>query len=326
MSAAPAPHDGGREGPSDDDQSLLTVDGPRPWLRPIYAHLRYYTPSQSLFLVALGADTYAQNDSTEPGHDKLATFTSLDLSDLSTAVNGLLLPRPAAPFAYAALDRPRRGRKGARAAYVLTLPDPAPEDPEMTVDGPRPATGLLSLLPRLDLTLSDRLVLTTLTLLSIDGAEVAVTTRRLAHLCGISRTTAVQAIARLTSAQPTGTPGAMHGRPPLLLPLAPTVGQRPARYRLDLLPCLREGVQFGDQSGVQLPEPERSAGVQSGDQSGVQSGVQSGDQSGVQFSRDNLTSPNLTSPIDRTSVSTDARARRSAEPQSMNHHSSVDAR
>lgn len=301
MSTAPAPNDGGREGPPDDDQTLLTVDSPRPWLRTIYAHLRYYTPSQSLFLVALGADTFARNDVSEPGHDRLAAFTSLDLSDLSTAVNGLRLPRDAAPFDHAALKRPRQGRKGARAAYMLMLPDPAPEDPELIVDGERPAAGLLSLLPRLDLTLSDRLVLTTLTLLSLDGAEVAVTTRRLAQLCGISRTTAVQAITRLTSPQPEATPGAVMGRPPLLLSLAPTVGQRPARYRLNLLPCLRGGVQFGDQSGVQ-------------------------------FSRDNLTSPNLTSPIDRPSVSTDARARRSAgpqpqpQPQPMNDHASVDAR
>ncbi|ATG52641.1 hypothetical protein CFK38_14740 [Brachybacterium vulturis] len=326
MSTASAPHDGGREGPTHDDQSLLTVDGPRPWLRTIYAHLRHYTPSQSLFLVALGADTYAQNDSTEPGHDKLATFTSLDLSDLSTAVNGLLLPRPAAPFDHAALMRPRRGRKGARAAYVLTLPDPAPEDPEMAVDGERPATGLLSLLPRLDLTLSDRLVLTTLTLLSIDGAEVAVTTRRLAHLCGISRTTAVQAIARLTSHQPKGTPGAVMGRPPLLLPLAPTVGQRPARYRLDLLPSLRSGDQVGARVSVQNPEPEPSTSDQVGARVSARVGDQVGARVGDQFSRDNLTSPDLTSPIERASVSTAVRARRSAEPQSMDHHASVDAR
>lgn len=234
-------HHAGRDAPLERDPQLLEVDGARPWLSIVSPHLPYYTPMQRLALVGIAADTHPGKETTTPGHDRLAAFTSLSLADLSTAIGGLLLPRERAPYSTPALRRVTRAGNGARATYRLTLP--ALEAPHtIIVDWERPAAGLLCLLPRLDLTLSARLVLTVLTLLSPDGETVEVSNRRMAMLCGLTRETVIIAMAQLCREVPPGTEhGARAGRAPLLELLTPAAGQRPARYRLALLPHVTGG-------------------------------------------------------------------------------------
>ena len=236
----PAPRAGHDAAPERDPQ-LLEVDGARPWLSLVIPHLPFYTPKQRLALVAIAADTHGGKETTEPGHDRLAAFTSLSLTDLSSAIGGLLLPRDRSPYSTPALRRVRRGTTGERTAYRLLLPDLEARH-TLTVDDERPAAGLLCLLPRLDLTLSARLVLTMLTLLSVDGRTVEASNRHLAVLCGIGRDTVIAAMDQLCHDVPPGTDHYLpYGRPALLEVLADSAGQRPARYRLDLLPYVTGG-------------------------------------------------------------------------------------
>src|SRR5699024_9148654 len=207
-----------------------------PWLSLVIPHLPFYTPKQRLALVAIAADTHGGKETTEPGHDRLAAFTSLSLTDLSSAIGGLLLPRDRSPYSTPALRRVRRGTTGARTAYRLLLPDLEARH-TLTVDDERPAAGLLCLLPRLDLTLSARLVLTMLTLLSVDGRTVEASNRHLAVLCGIGRDTVIAAMDQLCHDVPPGTDHHLPNRRPARHEvLADSAAQRPARYRLH--PCV----------------------------------------------------------------------------------------
>lgn len=240
MITTPAPRAGHDAAPERDPQ-LLEVDGARPWLSLVIPHLTFYAPMQCLALVAIAADTHGGKETTEPGHDRLAAFTSLSPTDLSKAIRGLLDPRERAPYNTPALRRVRRGTTGARTAYRLTLPDLEARH-TITVDDERPAAGLLCALPRLDLTLSTRLVLTMLTLLSVDGHTVEASNRHLAVLCGLNRETVIGAVDQLRLEVPPGTDHRVpNGRRPLLELLAPAVGQRPARYQLNLLPYVIAG-------------------------------------------------------------------------------------
>lgn len=234
-------HPAGRDAAPERDPRLLQVDGARPWLSIVSPHLPFYTPMQRLALVGIAADTYEGRETSAPGHDRLAAFTSLSLADLSSAIGGLLLPRDRAPYSTPALRRVTRGGNGSRTTYRLTLPTLEAHH-SIIVDSERPAAGMLCLLPRYELTLSARLVLTVLTLLSPDGSTVEASNRRLAVLCGLTRETVILAVAQLCSEVPPsageGTPG---GRPPLLELVAPAVGQRPARYHLAVVPHVMGG-------------------------------------------------------------------------------------